>query len=413
MAGLALDITVCPARAGARSDLGDRTVLEGVPCDVLCRDTVARYRKEFSLTTPDHPWSGLSDEDFLLRIGATGACPDNGERHPTQAGLLMFGDGYAIADRFPTYLLDYRKEIDDFNRSRIVSNSGLWSGNVFDFWSAVSEEIVTGPGLTPKKRDDGGEDEADESPTPLQQSVCEALANALVNADYEGESPVCVVRECKWLTFVNPVRPDRVRDPGLDQDAASDEMRGMRVPHPFNPTIATMFNLVGVGERCAGGIPLIERGCDKAGIPRPSLVYRSDPPRAEFSFDLTRIVGGILFKVTTIESVGRRKARRISNRENVMNYVDQHGYITRLDVEEILDLGRSASANLLAAMVRENSLKIDGSGPTTRYLAAGQGRPEREREGFREQENREQERQTWQCDLTDLPVADDVPVADK
>ena len=391
MAEWTLDFIDCAfPHAGARRDLGDRTPLEELSCDVLDRGTVARYRAEFTLVSPDHPWAGLTEGEFLVRVGAAGVSPVDGELHPTRAGLLMLGEGHAITACFPTYLLDYRLEFDSYHQDRFVSNSGTWSGNVFDFWSKVSEEIVLGPGLAPENLM-ADEDETGRCLTPMQASVREALVNALVNADYEGECPVCVVRENRWLTFVNPVRPDRSGGRSSSRaDAAAQTgsdanpcarctgatSTAARVSHPYNPTLATMFNLIGVGKRSAGGIAMIESACDKAGIPRPRLVFRDDPPRAEFSFDLARLVGGILLHVTTIESVGRRKARRISNRETVLNFIDSHGYITRLDVEEILDLGRSASANLLAAMVREGSIRIFGSGPTTRYLATGPDLPD-------------------------------------
>lgn len=50
----------------------DRTIVEGMGADALNADSVASYRRQFKNRRPGHPWVGLSDEDFLLRIERCG-----------------------------------------------------------------------------------------------------------------------------------------------------------------------------------------------------------------------------------------------------------------------------------------------------------------------------------------------------
>lgn len=48
----------------------DRAIVEDMGVDALNADSVASYRRQFKSRRSDHPWVGLSDEDFLLRIEA-------------------------------------------------------------------------------------------------------------------------------------------------------------------------------------------------------------------------------------------------------------------------------------------------------------------------------------------------------
>lgn len=54
----------------------------------------------------------LRDEQYLEKIGAASIYEEDGQLHPTAAGLLMFGEEYRIAREFPEYFLDYREMPD-------------------------------------------------------------------------------------------------------------------------------------------------------------------------------------------------------------------------------------------------------------------------------------------------------------
>lgn len=64
--------------------------------------------------------------------------------HPTAAGLLMFGYEYEITREYNQYFLDYREVKDIRLRwvDRIVSNSGEWSGNLFDFYFLIVNKLT-------------------------------------------------------------------------------------------------------------------------------------------------------------------------------------------------------------------------------------------------------------------------------
>ena len=121
----------------------DMLVLNEMDLTVFNKESIRSYRQRMRLSRPGHLWEALEDEDFLLKLGAVGIGSD-GKKHPTSAGLLMFGNEYDIVREFNTYFLDYQEQYDADTRwtDRIISSSGDWSGNVYDFYFRVYNKLI-------------------------------------------------------------------------------------------------------------------------------------------------------------------------------------------------------------------------------------------------------------------------------
>lgn len=178
----------------------DMLVLEEMDTGVFNAESVRAYRQRMRLSRPDHVWEKLEDEEFLLKLGAVGIGGD-GRKHPTSAGLLMFGNEYDIVREYPQYFLDYREEHDDIHRwtDRMVSSSGDWSGNVFDFYFRAYNKLQLDIKVPFEMQ--GGFRVDD---TPVHKAIREALANCLVNADYYGRGGLVIVKRRNEITFSNP-----------------------------------------------------------------------------------------------------------------------------------------------------------------------------------------------------------------
>lgn len=248
----------------------DRDVLDEISLDALDADSVRRYRNEFSANRLKHPWINLAGEEFLLRLGAIGRSENDGELHPTKAGLLMFGEAWRIVDAFPNYFLDCRV-ISDGRRwdDRITSDLGDWSGNVYDFWGRayrmLSEGLPRpfrlGPGMT--RIDD----------TPQHKAVREGLTNALVHADYYGRTGVVAIRRPGTVEFSNP---GCLRLP-------VEVVEGGGISDPRNKTLMTMFNLIGRGDKAGSGFDVFRSAAAYAGVAEPDLVEFFDPERTKLT----------------------------------------------------------------------------------------------------------------------------------
>ncbi len=346
----------------------DRAVLPHLEKDALCPDTVHRYRNALRTIRPAHPWLDLGDDDFLLRIGAIGR--NSEDNHPTRAGLLMFGYEYEIVREYPQYFMEYREVLGDARwDDRVVTNDGEWSGNVFDFWRIVLPRIIL---LSKRPFDIEGGMRVDD--TPLHKAYREALANALVHADYYGEANTVVSRELNRLLFVNP---GTVRiDPEVAQVGGISSQR--------NPALMTMFNLIGVGERAGSGFDVMRRGCSWASVPDPMFRENLSPDYVELEFSLVgrgESGSGSRFGVSPNEAEsskkdymdasaakGRQSHSGASSEDRVLKFLSEAGSATRGEIEGLLGVSRSSAGNLLSSMVERGLLKVEGAGRSTAYL---------------------------------------------
>ena len=180
---------------------------------------------------------------FLRRIGAVREDKDTGRFHPTVAGLLMFGYEYEITTVFPNYFLDYQE-----NRSngmyarwtdRITSQSGDWSGNVFDFILKVIPKLQSDLKVPFMFKGNFRDDD-----TPLHKTVREATVNMLANADFYGRRGVVVQKSPEGFRFANPGSMRVSLNEAL-QDSASD---------PRNGVMMKMLAMVEYGERAGSGL---------------------------------------------------------------------------------------------------------------------------------------------------------------
>ena len=167
----------------------DAKVLENMDSSVFCKDSVKGYRNFFRSCHSNHLWNNEDDELFLRKIGAMTIGAD-GLFHPTAAGLLMFGYEYEITREFPNYFLDYQE-----NRmlgptrwtDRIVSTSGDWSGNVFDFVIEALNRMQQGLKVPFVLK---GNQRVDD--TPIHKLLREAITSTVVHADLYGRQGIVI-----------------------------------------------------------------------------------------------------------------------------------------------------------------------------------------------------------------------------
>ncbi len=221
----------------------DNKLLTDLDVSVFCPDTVKSYRNIFKLIRQNHLWNKEDDAMFLRRIGAVREDKDTGKFHPTVAGLLMFGYEYEITAVFSNYFLDYQENRTNgiYARwtDRITSQSGDWSGNVFDFLLRVIPKLQADLKVPFMFKGN----HLDEN-TPLHKAVREATVNMLANADFYGRRGVVVQKGADGFRFANPGSM-RVSLTEAIQDSASD---------PRNGVMMKMLAMVKYGERAGSGL---------------------------------------------------------------------------------------------------------------------------------------------------------------
>jgi predicted HTH transcriptional regulator len=121
-------------------DSRDTRILSRYAMSDLDDETFRAYRQVFANRAPNHPWSALSDLEFLRQIGGWKKDRENGMSGITVAGLLMFGSMANIQDEFPNYMLDYQERPKARTENRWIDRitlDGKWSGNLYDFYRKI------------------------------------------------------------------------------------------------------------------------------------------------------------------------------------------------------------------------------------------------------------------------------------
>ncbi|MDR2354566.1 MAG: putative DNA binding domain-containing protein [Clostridiales Family XIII bacterium] len=257
-----------------QSDIGpDNTLLENLALDALNEDSVRRYRLMFQNSKPNHVWNRLTDTEFLVKIGAARKGQDR-QLHPNLAGLLLFGEFVSITDELPFYFLDYREHLSDSTRwsDRVCSGDGIWSGNVFDFYFKIIERLTADVKVPFALR--GGLIRVDE--TSVHIALREALANALIHADYYGKQGIVIDKEFRKITISNP-GTFRV---GIEEAIAGG------ISDARNGRIFNMFALINVGERSGTGLCDLFNVWKEYGFKPPLIKESVDPDRITLTLQI-------------------------------------------------------------------------------------------------------------------------------
>ena len=321
----------------------------------LSAETIAAYRNLLGSTRPDHPWLQLSDDELLVRLGAASRTPQDGELHPTRAGLLCFGYEYEIVREFPGYFLDFRDQsTPEAARwsDRVVSNDGAWSGNVFDFWRMVSPRL--GALLRRPFSLDGRMLRIDD--TAMHRALREGLVNALVHADYLGRRGTTVIAHGDSVEFANP-GTSLVPIPVALSGGISDTR---------NPTMLKIFGLVNACEKAGSGLDAIQAACSAAGAAAPELREAFSPDRTMLTIHLGSAAGGA---ISTETQQGRLELAPVSadERRVLETLGAASAPLSRADVQRALGCGSTKAKRLLSALVAKGAVETTGSGNRTAY----------------------------------------------
>lgn len=229
---------------------GDGQVLDGFSEEDLNPESLAAYRGLFASLAPSHPFLTGDTQALLRQLGGWNRDRERGIEGLTLAGLLMFGQQRSILDRLPHYHLDYQQLPvaaggDTPRWIDRVTLDGTWSGNLFDFYMRVFPRLRDGLQL----RFQLGGDQHRRDDTPQVQALREAFTNSLIHADYEGSGGIRIRRRSTGFEFINP---GQLRMP-IEQvhEGGRSDCR--------NPSLQTMFQMIGVGEKAGSGFPKIDQ----------------------------------------------------------------------------------------------------------------------------------------------------------
>ncbi len=233
--------------------------------------TLNGYRQMFVLKNPDHPLNTENDKEFLRVLGGYYVEEETGEEGLTLAGLLLFGKGLTIRDRFDNLRLDYldmTNLVGDQRYSDRVTYDGTWENNLFNFLRLVITRLTRDLPRPFKLEGVTREDD-----TPLHKAVREACTNMIIHADYLLTGLLKVEKYDDRFVLSNP---------GLLKLPLPTIYKGGE-SRSRNPRMQTMLRMIGYGENIGTGFATIVKTWDSAHWMQPQLREDSELMKVELT----------------------------------------------------------------------------------------------------------------------------------
>lgn len=232
------------------------------------KESLRQYRQTFASLQPTHPWTSISDLDFLKKIRAYAVDYATGREGITMAGLLMFGkyDSIINVAANPSYFVDYRERNGTDNPevrwTHRIYPDGLWEANLYQFYVKVYNRMIQSL-PRPFMIKDGVRQEE----TPAHDAVREALINCIIHSDISAKGNVAVEHYGDKFVF---------RNPGMMLVSKQQYFRGGR-SICRNPVLQNIFMRLGSAERAGSGVDKIVSGWRYLGLPEPTVEEETRP----------------------------------------------------------------------------------------------------------------------------------------
>lgn len=337
----------------------DSVILAHSGMQDLDASSLRKYRLRMQVTSMGAAMQDLEDIPLLKKLGGYRVDRNTGEEGITMAGLLMFGTSDAISEFYPHFQLDYFEydtgtDVQERWIDRITTD-GTWPGNLFEFFYRVLPRLTQNLKLPFQLNDDLSRNES----SPAHVAVREALANALVHADYFERFGIRIDQSPKGLTFTNPgsLLVDR-------EQIFSDQ------PPPSicrNKGLQKMFQALGVVDRASSGIDKIVKGWMNYCIALPSVTELAQPDRVVWHLPYAGMISRE--RTAEVESrIGHQAYTALDVFDKlILICMPKTGYIGHGDMVGILPLHPADLSKRLSRLVSIGLLKPYGRGRGTRY----------------------------------------------
>ena len=334
----------------------DGRILNNFSKEDLDADSIKQYRRRFEQWNPDHVWNVLPEDKFLEKLNVFRKDRKTGEYGLTYAGLLMFGTYSAIMDENPNFFPDYQEIQDPKDRwvNRICPD-GNWESNLFQFYSRVLPILQN---FLPKPFQLEGNQRRTE--TPAHVAVREALANALIHADYTENASLNIYKYPNRMVFSNP---------GIMLISIKQYYQGGE-SICRNKYLQTMFTFLGSAEKAGSGVDKIIRGWEELNWKRPYLVEKKRPNKVVLTLSMES-----LLDESVKEGLSKIYGDKIISipQEQLLTlalaYSEEE--ITNERLQYALNMHKADITKMLGQMCSARLLESTGHGRGKKYLVYG------------------------------------------
>ena len=332
----------------------DGILIEHYSTDDIDSATLNAYRNRFRTANPDHIWNDYDNKDFLLNIGAYTKDRNTGREGLTLAGLLLFGKGLSIRERFDNIRMDYLDYTNLEEESRWsdrLTYDGRWENNLYNFFMRVQSKLISDI-----KRPFSLKGMEREDDSLLHKAIREALTNLIIHTDYMLTGVLKVEKYDNQFVFSNP---GSLKIPVVDiYEGGHSKAR--------NPHIQAIFRMIGFGENIGSGFPTILEACKKENWRRPLLSERPDLHLVELTLSMISLISSEC-ETQLLEIYGDDYKEIEKEEQLILATAFSEGIIANNTVQLLLDKNPLEAGKLLYALVAKDMLLSTNKGRWTTY----------------------------------------------
>lgn len=337
------------------SDSGnDGGLLTDYTMDDIDINSLRSYRIEFEHRNPVHVWNGDDDQTFLKNLGGYAIDRSTGKSWLTAAGLLMFGKGVAIRERFDNIRMDYIDESNLLPGSRWsdrLTYDGMWENNLYNFLRQVMPRLVSN--LKRPFRLDGMVRIDD---TPVHKAIREAVVNMIIHSDYLITGVLKIVKMDNGFVFSNPGN--------LKLPVPTIYEGGHSVAR--NPKLQTMFRMIGYGDNIGSGFPTILSAWGEENWRKPDLSTNEDLHQVELKLWMISLMPQECTEFLQ-NLIGVEYIHLSSNEQIILGTAYLEETVTNSRLQSILELHSTEIGHILSELVEKKMLIADKKGRWTSY----------------------------------------------
>ena len=345
----------------ANENGNDGLMLENYDMNDIDLPTLHAYRNHFKISNLDHVFNHLDDKEFLRNMG--GMTTDRITRREglTMAGLMMFGKGLPVRDRFDNIRMDYIDKtnlIGDSRWSDRLTYDGTWENNLFNFFTRVMPKL-TADLKRPFKLE--GMERIDD--TPVHKAVREAMTNMIIHADLFITGVLKVEKHDNEFLFSNP---------GSLKLPIEDIMNGGN-SKARNPRIQNMLRMIGFGDNIGSGYPTILRAWKDEHWRKPTLLDRTELRQVDLIMPMTSLLPESVLSEMKAHYGEESYHAMTSEEQMILAYVWNGDSISNTELQQLLGLNSIEVGKILHQMVAKQLLNKENKNRWTTYTLLKDG----------------------------------------
>ena len=347
----------------------DSTILDGYTMDDIDTETLKSYRINFALRNPDHVYNGYDDKEFLRQLGGYAIDRTTKQEGLTTAGLLMFGKGLPIRERFDNFRLDYIDKTNLLPGSRWsdrLTYDGMWENNLYTFFTRIIPKLVSDI-KRPFKLE--GMSRIDD--TPVHKAIREAVVNMMIHSDYLITGVLKIEKNDTGFIFSNPGN--------LKLPIAAIYEGDHSVAR--NPKIQTFFRMIGMGDNIGSGFPTILSAWGEENWRKPDLSENPDLHEVNLRLHTISLMPAECSEYLQ-QHFGSAYTKLSNEEQIILGTAYLENGVSNARLQTMLNLHATDVGKLLAHLVDEKMLIINARGRWSTYNINTDYAPEPEQTSF-------------------------------